>query len=510
MDSEQDNAARTQLTAILFLGCLVAVLAMAACGREQAVAPLPPAVTPLTGQPGATISRSNFTSEPVAIPTPITVSATPASTPVPTGMPEPTPGPSATPTPDPTATSAPTATPEPAPTPSPTPPPTVERRQSPVLQREREYGYTIELPDNWTQGGEGIYGSATPWAQLTISSQMLPVGYTVDQFTQLVQGGLEKDWWQAASLFEVTGVDQLKSASHPAKRIRYRVQESPGCCVLDVAELVMVAQILLGYPHGFRARTWMCEREAQTYAQERDEMLISFQPVTGEAGYYRQFIVANGVTVKADGSVEPNAVEAGADIVTSMLSGREDIARCMARQRAALAIIPRDQTATSLPEFAYLAGTSDFTGRRRDTYEIRGLGGVAGQPVSSAAEEQLLGNWGPQHPYYPYRGLVATHEFAHAIQNLCFTEEHEQWNKFYEGALQAGLYPGTHMMADVMEFFAVLSTAYFEVTDELRPDSDTRDGLKIRFPGPFEALHEIYAGATLPEQYRTTSPHPTS
>ncbi len=449
-------------------------------------------------------------------------------------MPEPTPGPSATPTPDPTATSAPTATPEPAPTPTPahtatqtpeptptptatptpeptpTPSPPVERRQSPVLQREREYGYTIALPGNWTQGGEGTYGSATPWAQLTISSQMLPVGYTVDQFTQLVQGGLEKDWWQAASLFEVTGVDQLKSASHPAKRIRYRVQESPEYCVLDVAELVMVAQILLGYPHGFRARTWMCEREAQTYAQERDEMLVSFQPVTGEAGYYRQFMVANGVTVKADGSVEPNAVEAGADIVTSMLSGRADIARCMARQRAALAIIPRYQTATSLPEFAYLADTSDFTGRRRDTYEIRGLGGVAGQPVSSAAEEQLLGNWGPQHPYYPYRGLVATHEFAHAIQNLCFTEEHEQWNEFYEEALQAGLYPGTHMMADVMEFFAVLSTAYFEVTDELRPDSDTRDGLKIRFPGPFEALHEIYAGATLPEQYRTTSPHPSS
>ena len=72
--------------------------------------------------------------------------------------------------------------------------------------------------------------------------------------------------------------------------------------------------------------------------------------------------------------MEPAAVEAGAEVTAAMLSGRDDIARCMARNRAELAIIPMDRTLTSLPEYAYLKGTRDFTGRARDTFEIRGRG----------------------------------------------------------------------------------------------------------------------------------------
>ena len=135
--------------------------------------------------------------------------------------------------------------------------------------------------------------------------------------------------------------------------------------------------------------------------------------------------------MKADGTVDPAAVEAGSEIVAAMLSGREDLARCMARSRAELAIIPRDRTLTSLPDYAHLKGTVDFTGRSRDTYDLRGVGAVPGLPVSSTAEEQVLGNLGPEHPYQPYRGLVTVHEFAHGIQNLCFTaEDHEEWDGF--------------------------------------------------------------------------------
>ena len=63
------------------------------------------------------------------------------------------------------------------------------------------------------------------------------------------------------------------------------------------------------------------------------------------------------MTVKAAGKVDSAAVEAGADIVAAMLSGRDDIAWCMVRERAELAIIPKDQPVTSLPEYAYLRGT---------------------------------------------------------------------------------------------------------------------------------------------------------
>ena len=224
--------------------------------------------------------------------------------------------------------------------------------------------------------------------------------------------------------------------------------------------------------------------------------------------YYKQFMSAIGVTTKAAGEVDSAAVEAGANIVAAMLSGRDDLARCMFRERAELAIIPQDQPVTSLPEYAYLRGTRDFTGRSRDSFDIRGLGAVSGQPVSSAGEEQVLGRFGPQHPFYPFRGLVAVHEFAHGIQNLCFTtEDHEEWGGFYEAALEAGIYRGSHMMADVYEFFAVFSTWYFEVTDELGLGSN-REMLKTRFPAVYSALDEIYGGAVMPEAFRTRLPWP--
>ena len=372
-----------------------------------------------------------------------------------------------------------------------------------------EYAYTIELPDNWRQAGAGLYSSASPpGATLTIVSQLLPIEYTADQFFHLLEYDLWRDRWPAASLFEIASVEDGMKDELPTRRIRYRVQESPEFCVVNVDELVLVSQVLPGNPHGVRVRLWACEHDVVVHKEAMESILESFQITTRPTTYYKQFMSGRGVTVKAAGKVDSAAVEAGADIVAAMLSGRDDIAWCMVRERAELAIIPKDQPVTSLPEYAYLRGTSDFTGRSRDSYAIRGLGAIFGQPVSSAGEEQVLGLFGPQHPFYPFRGLVAVHEFSHGIQNLCFTaEDHEEWNRFYAEALRAGLYPGTHMMADVKEFFAVLSTGYFEVTDELGHGSN-RETLKNRFPEIFLALDEIYGGATLPEAYRTRLQRP--
>ena len=388
----------------------------------------------------------------------------------------------------------------------PTPSPASGEQDNTVLKRETEYSYNIMLPDGWKQEAEGRYSSASPWAHLEITSRSLPAVYNVDQFTELVQSGLWKDWWPNASLFEITSVEDSQQDHHSAKSIRYRVQESPQYCVVDVQEVVLVSQVLPGNPQGFRIKAWMCEHDVAAHGDIRNSVLDSFQVTTIPARYYTQFVPVKGVMVKGHKSVDPAALLAGAEIVDAMLSGREDIVRCMSLQGADLAVIPRDQVNTDLPEFAHLAETMDFTGRRRDTFEIRGLGGVMGQPVSSAAEEQLLGNWESQHPRYPYRGLVATHEYAHAVQNLCFTQEDwEKWNKFYDKAVEENWYPGSHMMADIYEFFAVFSTGYFEVTNELGHNPD-REELWDRFPEIIRALDEIYLGATVPEKFRIYVP----
>ena len=386
----------------------------------------------------------------------------------------------------------------------------------PSLKGELEYSYAIDVPDDWDRRSENRFTSPSPRVRLEIISDSFRDRHTLDQFSRSARDNLRadwEDWWFTTSLFEITSVVEEITDKQMTVRIRYRAQESPEYCVLDVEEVLVAPLSPPEIPQTsqvFRARSWMCESRPEARKRLRADVLDTFE-ATGEFQpyYYTQFRLAKGVMVKARESVDPAALQAAAEIVDAMLSGREDLARCVALQGGNLAIIPRDQTNTDLPEFAYLAGTSDFTGRRRDTYEIRGLGGVIGQPVSSVGEEQLLGNWESHHPWYPYRGQVATHEFAHAIQNLCFTpEDDELWSGFYEAALAANLYPGSHMMNDVNEFFAVLSAVYFEVTRELGGVA-AREDIKDRFPMIFQALDSIYGGAVLPEKFRVRLPRPS-
>ena len=376
-----------------------------------------------------------------------------------------------------------------------------------IVNNDLDYSYTISLTNAWDQEREGVYSRTFPWSQLRVTSQYIETGTNLKNFSETVRSGLRDEWWPNASLFDISSVEEVQLGDVPSYRMRYRVQESPQYCVVDVKEAIVISDALPGYPKGFRVRSLMCESQVRAHGSERGETLDSFRIVTIPSPYYQQFIFTNGVTVKATDGVDPAALRAGADIVVTMLSGRQDLARCMAQRGAALAIIPRDQPVTTLPEYAHLRGTYDFTGRSRDTFDLRGVGAAEPlYPVSSAGEEQLLGQFGPQHPYYSYRGWVAVHEFAHGIQNICFTAADDtRWREFYDAALNANLYPGTHMMADVKEFFAAFSNGYFEVTDELGPDS-TRESLKTRFPSVFESLDAIYGGATLPPEYREIIP----
>ena len=248
----------------------------------------------------------------------------------------------------------------------------------------------------------------------------------------------------------------------------------------------------------------MCERSVADYGQDRLEMLDSFRIITRPATYYTQFLSVKGVTIKATDKVDPQALYVAGDIVDIMLSGRRDIAACMADISAALAIVPKDEYVTTLPEFARLKGRSTANGRSYDSFNVRGLGAVQGQPVSSTSEESLVSLTDTGFPYrrYPFGSLVTVHEMAHGIQNLCFTpSDHEKWDAFYADAQQAGIFPGTHMMSLVLEFFAVLSTAYFEVTDEIGRDAG-RSTVAAEYPDIFASLEDIYGGTALPTKFR--------
>ena len=202
-----------------------------------------------------------------------------------------------------------------------------------------------------------------------------------------------------------------------------------------------------------------------------------------------------GVTVKAAAHVDPAALQAAAHIVDVMLDGRKDIAECMADVGAGMLIVPKDDYITDLPEYAHLKGKVDYKdpGRERPfdgpNAVIRGQGGHREQPMASSAEEYLLRT--------PIDPRVTAHEYAHSIQNLCFSpEDHSKWNAFYETARQVNAFPGAYAMLDIYEFFAVLSTAYLDASLELGNRDSMRSDLSADLPGVWNFLEEIYGVIT--------------
>ncbi len=119
-----------------------------------------------------------------------------------------------------------------------------------------------------------------------IASRSLRKGSTLKHFAESVRDGLERDWWVTRSLFEIASFQESQIDGQDAYLITYRVQQSPEYCVVDVAEIVMVSDLLPGDPQGFRARVWMCERDVPQYGPERMRILESFRIITQPATYY--------------------------------------------------------------------------------------------------------------------------------------------------------------------------------------------------------------------------------
>ena len=370
-----------------------------------------------------------------------------------------------------------------------------------VVNRDVEYSYDIDVTERWEKMGEGWYSRSAPWGRIRITSSKLADGVTLEQNAARVRDNLERYWWPTRALFEITSFQEKRIDGLDFYAIAYRVQKSPESCVVDIAALVTVSNAVPGPQRGFQVDIWMCEYQVPNYGSDRAHIQQSFRVTTQPAAYYRQFLTVKGVNIKATSKVDPNALLVAGDIVDAMLSGREDIADCMADTVAEVAVIPKDESITTVPEFANLRGLETFDGR--DWESVRGSGAVKGRTVMATSEESLLGL---KENGYPYIALIMVHEFAHGIRNLCFTEEdHAEWNGFYDAGLQKNIFPGEYLMSNEEEFFAVFSTAYFEVTDELGNQTN-RNLVESDFPKIFEFLDDIYDDSTLPPEAKQRTP----
>ncbi len=219
---------------------------------------------------------------------------------------------------------------------------------------------------------------------------------------------------------------------------------------------------------------------------------------TSPAAYYKQFIDVEGIIVKANDQVEVASMYNAADVIKVMMSSlRDDIKRCLIRQDAAMAIAPFDAALTTLPEFYPQKGRSDWEA---------GLGAVKGQPVSGSDETGIMTG----------RYSVVLHEFAHAIDGLCFTRNDlNELVSIYENARRAELLSGTYANSNYGEFFAEFSVRYFEPWDESAWNGaygrlPSRQQLGASLPEMFAFLGEIYKGFERePDEPSITPPTPT-
>ena len=317
------------------------------------------------------------------------------------------------------------------------------------------------------------------------------------QFAGSIQDGLKSDRWADPALLEVNLFERVEIQGYIYYRLEYRVQESSEYCVLAVKELITLAVALPGPALGVRARGQGCEFRN---LQPMERILNTFRVVVQEPLYYTKYIDTNGIVVKANPDVEPDAMYRAAETVDAMLQGRSDIAPCMAEVGAALAIVPEKEYITTIPEFSQFAGKVQEDGRPYDGFIIRGLGAVKGQPVTATSEENLLRRAQVHDPLSFVD--VTIHEFAHAIENLCFTSsDRERLTTLYDATMATGAIDGTYAATNEDEFFAVFTTVYFNATTELATIAADQDQLQSDFPELHQFLFELF-GTVPQEEFR--------
>lgn len=191
--------------------------------------------------------------------------------------------------------------------------------------------------------------------------------------------------------------------------------------------------------------------------------------------------------MKASSKVAPEALKKAAATLEMMLKGRADIAERLAKSGTDLAVIPKDEYITTLPEYKYLSGKIDPNGNPYDSFTVRGGGAIPTQLTTATSEENLLNL-----PSDPYRGLedIAVHELGHAVMNLGFTlNDKERLRKLYDDAKERKVFPPkTFGLVNPDEFFAELSQSYFNVNNEM----GNALAIKEKIPEAFKFLEEIY------------------
>ena len=202
--------------------------------------------------------------------------------------------------------------------------------------------------------------------------------------------------------------------------------------------------------------------------------------------FYKKYVDVNGIPLVSSWRVPDSCFVAAHRTLyamTSMLS--PEIMDALHKGNARVAIMARYEGTTDIPEHHYLVNDTSLNWDLR----ARGLGGDLNEPLTTCAEENILGYLIDKY----HAEDILIHEFAHAVHLIGILQTEPDINKRLEKLLAdakaKGLWKNTYAETDIMEYFAEGVQSWFNVNAEMdHPDGkhnwvNTREELKEYDPG---------------------------
>lgn len=183
--------------------------------------------------------------------------------------------------------------------------------------------------------------------------------------------------------------------------------------------------------------------------------------------FYKKYMDVNGIPVCSSHRVPDSCFFAAYvtfKALTDMLP--ENVMNSLREKGARVTIMARYEGTTDVPEHAFLVRDTTMNWDLR----ARGLGGSLSLPLSSCAEENILGY---QIDKY-HAENIAIHEFAHTIHNVGISPVEPGFNAELQAALDAALAEGKYVNVyagtNIEEYWAEGVQNWFNINAEVNKE----------------------------------------
>ncbi|WP_245864051.1 hypothetical protein [Paenibacillus donghaensis] len=227
--------------------------------------------------------------------------------------------------------------------------------------------------------------------------------------------------------------------------------------------------------------------------------------------YYTRFTrTSSGILIKSSSCVGYQVHDQACEMIEVMLSKRPEVARKLEELHASLAIYGLQEDAYDIPEHR---GGADFL-----TRPVEGFGGTPQIPTTSVSEKNIMRYRDREIQTRYLNESILAHEFGHAIHLIGINHLEDQTLarqlvNAYEHAVASGLWLHTYAISNYEEYFATLTTIWFNVMaeskdgtwDGVRGPVNTREELKVYDPLGYAFFESIYPDRAFPEPWSSTA-----